>query len=205
MGTACHAATQFNGDDAPRPVWRRIERDSLAAVVGRNASATSATFDVAGQARVEGRFPAMPEAPPGCTGVSFTRRDVPMHSRYLQWRVRHRYPGPEGAGMTGNHWVTADIEVWLPDSIPATWARVDSALRTATMVLQEESGEPPMLRRDLVVQSPVLRLERGQLHFVVTDSASVHLLIAPGNVSLTYAVCAGPVTHMGAQVPIHRR
>src|SRR5215213_5806102 len=92
-----------------------------------------------GQDWLEVRFPGIALANTGCMYPD-TLRSGEIR-RWYQWRVTADFPDHQ---YPNNHFVGFYVFFGLPDSVPLTAARLDSALATVQLTVDEARGDPPM-------------------------------------------------------------
>lgn len=170
------------------------------AATGGSAPAGPPTVPVAylsrSGARLEVVFPAMAPADAGCTHVDSSGPEV---RRMYEWYTARNLPDSEG---DRSHFMGIYAVFQLPDSVPLTTERLDSALASLTIGVQEIAGEPPM--RVAYLQPRFSRAYRagGRVHVVVADHDVVDRFLGPGRDSIDVGWCRrdGPPGFM--RVPV---
>ncbi|MEJ2216189.1 MAG: hypothetical protein P8099_06195 [Gemmatimonadota bacterium] len=149
-------------------------------------------------ARLEVVFPAMAPADAGCMHIDSSGPGV---RRMYEWYAARDFPDSE---RDRSHFMGIYVVFQLPDSVPLTTERLDSALAGLTIGVEEIAGEPPTRVAYLQPRSSRAYRAGGRVHVVVADRDVVHRFLGPTSDSIDVGWCRrdGPPSHV--RVPVVR-
>jgi hypothetical protein len=137
-----------------------------------------------GRSWIEARFPALELAQMGCEST----RALPSGEtvRWYQWYVAADYPD---ASYPKNHFQALYVIVELPDDVQLTAARLDSALATARITVDEASGEPAIGGTSVRPRLARAQLDGGRVSLRVEDLAAARAFRATRADSVSVGWC----------------
>jgi hypothetical protein len=145
--------------------------------------------------RIEVSFPIAPVVDEiGCGYFDDTGR------RLFWWMASGSYPD---AWTLGNHLLNFGLNFYLPDTVPITVERLDSAIAEARVEAVETSGEPPMWGTTYPVEAQLAR-ENDRLRLVVRARPLVEAFLRTGRDSVRLSWCDGQRYPSERRVPLSR-
>jgi hypothetical protein len=131
-------------------------------------------------------FPPLELSNTGCARTnSYPPRQEPMRTYYWgsQTRFVDAFTGPS------DHYTTLLVAFELPDRVPITDARLDSALAVADLRIMEDKGEPPGPISIVTPQRAWARREGRQVRIRIEGKEAVAALLRPGGDSIFLNWC----------------
>jgi hypothetical protein len=139
-------------------------------------------------------FPPLELSNTGCARVlDFPPHPEPMRSYYwgAQTRFVDAFTGPS------DHYTTLGVGFVLPDRVPITDARLDSALAVADLRVMEDKGEPPGPISIVTPRRAWARREGRQVRIRIEGKEAVAALLRPRSDSIDVRWCArADTTHV---------
>jgi hypothetical protein len=144
--------------------------------VSQLASAQSATPSakarevsvVAGRDWLDARFPEIALDNTGCGGTDQLPSGVT--GCWYQWQVTAYFPDSH---YPYNHFISVILFFGLPENVPLTDARLDSAIAATPITVDEARGEPALNRKQWTPKRAWARRERGRLHLRVEGAEAM--------------------------------
>ena len=157
-------------------VGRVVFVTSLGALTSQRAIAQSATPSakarevsvVAGRDWLDARFPAIAVDNTGCGGTDQLPGGVT--GRWYQWQVTATFPD---SNYPYNHFISVILFFGLPENVPLTDARLDSAIAATPITVDEARGEPALNAKQWSPKRAWARRERGRLHMHVEGAEAM--------------------------------
>jgi hypothetical protein len=143
---------------------------------------------------IEASFPLTPATEAACAYFDDRRRLM------FTWTAWNTFPD---AQVSGNHWLTLGVTFYMPDSVPVTAARLDSALVATPIAGSETAGEPPMWGTDYPLEARLTR-EADRIRLVARARPLVEAFLRTRSDSVTLIWCAGQRQAATRRVPLVR-
>jgi hypothetical protein len=153
-----------------------------------------------GRSWIEVQFPALELAQTGCEST----RALPTGEivRWYQWHVAADFPDQ---AYPNNHFLSLYVLFELPDAVPLTEARLDSALASARITLDEARGEPPLAGTSTRPRSAHARREGKRVRLRVEDGAATRAFRATRADSVSVGWCERGQIVSALTVPLKRQ
>jgi len=130
------------------------------------------------------RFPRITLANSGCGDTDLLPSGV--RQRWYQWRVTADFPD---RNYPNNHFMGVYVFFGLPDSLPLTDLRLDSAIAATPITVDEAMGEPPMTATQVKPERVWARRESGRLHLHVEGRKAVEAFLRARTDSVDVGWC----------------
>ncbi len=176
-------------------------------MAGGGGPSPAARATVRGQQRLEIVFPAVAYDVVGCEPADSVRTGLPSRQpverfRRYQWYVTAEFPGSRDADV---HFMGIYAAFWLPDGVPLTPARLDSAFAATQLTVDEAAGEPPVTR-DVVRPARARAWRDGaRVRFTLEGVDAVGAFLRPAPDSVSFAWCQRDVSTASATALLERR
>jgi hypothetical protein len=133
--------------------------------------------------RLSIRFPSLALENAGC---AYTDTAEGVVRRNYQWHATSQFPGVANGS---NHFMGIYIYFKLPESAPLTGERLDSALTSLTLRVDEAGGEPPMNMRSVHPRSARASWNGRQVVLRLDDPAAIEAFLSTGNEIIDLGWC----------------
>jgi len=185
---------------------RLILRSMLLAAMSQRATAQPAPAPkardvsvVVARDRIDVRFPAIALDNTGC--MESTRLPSGATGRWYEWQVvadfaDRTYPN--------NHFMSVLLFFGLPEGVPLTAARLDSAITATPITVDEARGEPPSTARQWKPTRSWARRERDRVHLHVEGADAVRAFTSTRADSVSVLWCQRDESMSYVRMPLRR-
>jgi hypothetical protein len=167
--------------------------------LGLRAQSAPAAVIVRGDS-IEVTFPPLALSETGCSYIDSTGPTAGR--RRIFWMASSTFADSK---YPMNHFMSAFVNFYLPQSAEITRERLDSALAVERFAVDESAGEPPMTRQVYSPDGSRAELAGSQMHFTIHGKEAVAAFLSPKVDSVSLLWCQRDQVLSFVIVPLQRR